>query len=95
MKIYELLTDESKWVQRTYAVDGNGKPVTPLYRTAVRWCIIGGLRKCYSLWEEAKVMQQLMRSLLRLFGRTNLSRWQDEFTTTFAMVQQLLRDADA
>jgi hypothetical protein len=47
MKIRELLSDESRWTQRTDARDDRGAPCNPSSRYARRWCLLGAISKCY------------------------------------------------
>ena len=40
-----LIEDKQKWCQRTWAVDENGRPVSPLGESAVKWCSKGAIRR--------------------------------------------------
>ena len=39
----ELISDESRWTQNSYARDANDKPVTPYSTAACRWCAMGAI----------------------------------------------------
>jgi len=48
MKIYELLSDESKWIKNSAAVDSDGNFVSVFADEAVGWCLLGAAEKCYN-----------------------------------------------
>ena len=47
MKVYELLTDESKWIQGCLARTEIGHICLSKSTKAVKWCFLGAIRKCY------------------------------------------------
>lgn len=47
MTVCELLTGPEKWTQYTIARDRQDRPCGAESRRAVRWCLIGALRRCY------------------------------------------------
>lgn len=47
MKAYELLADKSKWTQHAFARDAQGEECSSISSTAVCWCAIGAINRCY------------------------------------------------
>ncbi len=47
MKIRELLTDETKWTQGQAARTITGEATSATGESAVRWCLLGAIMKCY------------------------------------------------
>lgn len=95
MKLLELLTDESKWAKHSYAVDACGVPVDVLDPRATKWCLIGGVTRCYSETSEGeKAELKIQRVLEQHYGTRHIVAWQDDPATTFEMVRQLLEEAN-
>ena len=49
MTLKELFTDEQKWTREWYAKDEQGRDVHGTYASAVCYCLVGGLIKCYGV----------------------------------------------
>lgn len=47
MKVHELLTDETKWCKGDLARNSRGRTVSPKDDTAVCWCMLGAMLRCY------------------------------------------------
>ena len=47
MKVKELFSSEEKWCKKAYARDDQGKAVFSKSQSAVSWCLIGAICKCY------------------------------------------------
>jgi hypothetical protein len=47
MKMKELLSNEKRWTQGAYARDEMGTVVTPESASAVSFCLLGAVRRCY------------------------------------------------
>lgn len=58
MKLTQLFTSARKWCKLKLAMDAHKEGVGPLEPSAVRWCLLGGIRRCDGGWTvegEAKV----------------------------------------
>jgi len=88
MKIRELLTDESKWTKRFYAVDSNGEPLPPRSENAVSWCILGAINKCYTTEEFVDLYLKMALHL----GVASLVSWNER--ATFQDVRTLVESLD-
>lgn len=47
MTVKELLSSEDKWTKTYSSTTANGSPCIPEDRAAVRWCLVGAVRRCY------------------------------------------------
>ena len=76
----ELLADPEHWIQGAYAVDRDSVPQAADGPTAVRWCIVGALRKIGGLPDPEEREDQVVvcqRWLSRHAGNVSISNWQD------------------
>lgn len=95
MKVYELLSDESKWAQYALAKTKEGSTCDPLSREAVCWCLRGAVIKCYGMYNyeegssSVRVLEKIATELTRMNVTTWISAWQDNKTRTFAEVRDL------
>ena len=108
MKAYELLGDESKWCQKSFAVDVHGRGICVGDPQAVAWCLDGALLRCYaeahnrdrSDTRYSSVYRQVADAL-QWGGRTPaihpsivVSVWNDDPARTYAEVVGLLKRLD-
>ncbi|PYQ25648.1 MAG: hypothetical protein DMF56_27015 [Acidobacteria bacterium] len=101
MKISELLTDASKWTQRTYARDEFGDDVAATDPKAVSWCLVGALVKCYAAGPDSVPAEQALRAAWARWSTeheknptaSTLTGWNDAFGRTFEEVKQLVEEA--
>lgn len=80
MKVYELLSEESKWTKRALARDIKGIEVDVNSVEAVSWCLIGALRKCYKTKYPITMFHMM----------ENIVTWQNKPECTFKEVQSLI-----
>jgi hypothetical protein len=95
MKVRELLRDETTWLQGRVARDARGAKVVPEDATAVRWCVVGAIARCYGPRQEA-IWPRVLAGL-GLEARkdpSRIARWNDQTQTTFAAVRRLIDTLD-
>lgn len=92
MKVKELLSDESKWTQRTYAKDANGEGVMWCVPEAVCWCLHGAIAKCYR--GDFDRYERILGDFRRKVGLGDLWGWNDAPERTFAEVKALVEELD-
>lgn len=92
MKIKDLLTDESKWVQQTYALDEVGNNVYSNNPNATRWCLVGALYRCYG--DSSTVLSVIYRKVYTAIGNQLISEWNDDPDRTFADIKHLIDTLD-
>lgn len=80
----EALSDESKWVQRSPAIDINGDPCHP--DKGVCWCLLGVMLYCGVSFEK----RQQVRAMTVRMGFEGVSDFNDHPNTTFKDVRNLL-----
>jgi len=90
MKIKELLTDESKWTQRSFAKTSSGRTVTWDDPEACCWCLAGAGRKCYgwTVWRDS------IRDVIEAEINTDSVYFNDFPKRTFAEVKALVEKLD-
>jgi len=47
MKVHRFLADRSKWTHKAVARNKHSTPCSATSESAVRWCLIGAIYKCY------------------------------------------------
>lgn len=90
MKVHELLTDETKWCKGDLALDSNKKPVSPTDESAVCWCMLGAMCRCYP--DKLDKVHDLLSKHLHL-SRISISHFNDD-CTNFEKVRQIFLDLD-
>jgi hypothetical protein len=85
MKVQDLLTDESKWLQHMAVDEG---------QTA--WCLVGAISHCNHESAPYNAALERVRNVLR-FSRlsiVDIVEWNDAPTTTFADIRRVIEQAD-
>lgn len=62
--VLDLLSDIGNWTQEDFARDKEGEFVSPGSDTAVCWCLLGAVRKCYPDAQEQDRAVTRLRSAL-------------------------------
>ncbi len=72
MKLSELLTDESKWVQGHLAISKYDRETSGADPDAIKWCLMGAISKCSDnqSTEWWRMYYSLRNSIKDLFGTT-------------------------
>lgn len=91
MKAWELLSDKSKWTQRTTARDARGNPVVSRDPAAVCWCALGAIIKCHPEPRHVPITAALDVAGRR-YGTLSLSIVNDQHGYDAALA--VLREAD-
>jgi hypothetical protein len=95
MKIKELLTDESKWIQGSFARDKNGDKVMAWDKSAVSWCLLGAFNMCYPTWKEKDpILDKLIEHFDTIAPSILLISWNDKDGRRFDEVKELLETLD-
>lgn len=93
MTVAELLTDESKWTQGTYARDAGGDSVLCREAKACRWCLLGAMRVVYG-GHRSTGFDSAFRRLRDAIGRhVPVHEWNDTPGRTFAEVRAAIEKA--
>jgi hypothetical protein len=90
MKVYELLSEDSRWCQNTMAKNARGKDAGADYKSAVSWCLSGALKKCYPPMEE--YFKKI--SKVEDFLGEEVCAWNDTPERKFEEVVALVRHLD-
>lgn len=88
MKVWELLSDESKWTIMADARDGQGRAIAADDSEAVQWCLLGALRRCYGP-HDGDAYVRLVKGT-----RGVISLFNDAPRRTFAEVHALVKELD-
>jgi hypothetical protein len=94
MTVQELLSDESKWTTYTYARNVDGARVNYASPDAVCWCVLGAIRKCYpdSAIHYQDILEKTIQKLTSEFHTA--ADYNDYDSTTFADIQNLIKEAN-
>lgn len=104
MKLWELLSSKRKWCVKAAALDSMGKVVFARNKMAVRWCLWGGLQRCYPL-DELELAARKLLDAIRLLTKfvepeeavgyggllRNITMFND--THPWAVIRRVLRKA--
>ena len=93
MLISELLTDESKWTQGTYARDSTG--VSCGVSEGICWCIMGAMFYCYGESDTpiSQIMEKISSALKIAYPEykgVSPIIWQDTPGRRFGEVQRVI-----
>lgn len=91
MKVKELLSDSSKWIQGANARDRNGRKIAPESPYAICWCLFGAIVRCYAYCPDQciKVANHILVEYQML-----LPKWNDAPERTFADIKELVERLD-
>lgn len=89
MKAYELLSDETKWCQHAEAITVNSIYVFPYDPRAVRWCLVGAVKRCYIGYDNC--LERITEAIPADERRENVAEWNDAPERTYADVVGMLR----
>ncbi len=90
MKVKDLITSRSRWCKGYFAKDRLGNEVNPDSPFAARFCLVGGLTRCYP---DLKKRAAAVRKLKRILFPVSISVFNDE-VATFPDIQRVLRKAN-
>jgi hypothetical protein len=99
MTALQLLSNPARWGKNRMAVDADGKGVRLDDSKAVKFCLLGGVKKSYpdGSWQAIQKVSDAIAKLFpnRLYARTgncdiNLHRFNDTPATTHADVLKVL-----
>lgn len=85
MLVKDLLNDPSRWTQFFFARNGVGTPVWPEDGTAVCWCLLGAIHKCYE--ERTCGVIELVQKELNY---VSVAKWNNAPERTFEDVKNLV-----
>lgn len=88
MKIQDLLSDETRWCKGTSARDCDDKPCHSQDSGAVRWCLLGAIRKVYGPYYPT------IRYKIQNHLHEAASHWNDAPERTFSEVRELIEKLD-
>lgn len=101
MKAHELLCSPDKWVKGRLAVEADGTWVRLHSPTAVRWCVIGAIVRCYGYGtNETEEVCDRLATFLHLSEASSvaelssLAGWNDARGRTFEDVHSALKELD-
>ena len=95
----ELFSSSDKWTVHEYARDLNKKAVQSNDDSAVCWCLVGGLIKCYGDCGEGTPFQRaqnkIRQAISRLFpGKSeNIASFNDHVATSFEDIKKVIEAA--
>ena len=94
MKIKELFSDRSKWIQHDMSVDYRRRFTAPNSNDACCWCLVGAIIKCYpeDLIQQGRVMERIRLKIGNDYGP--IYKWNDAIGRTFEDVKQLVEELD-
>ena len=91
MKIKDLLTDASKWTQKALARDKSGNRVVAREESAVQWCLMGAMHKCYP---EANQRDLIRHKIYGGIRQDSIIDFNDAKSTSFENIQKLVKVLD-
>lgn len=99
MKILDLLNNKTKWAKKHLALDADGYSVGVCSSTAVRWCLLGAITKCYETAPDRLQAIFLLSAALPKQYQTRCSyediiSFNDRPATTFRRVRALLKKSN-
>jgi len=92
MKLKELFDKPEKWTQHVSAKDINGFSTEPCSDTAISWCLVGGIVKCYGVGWSYKFGERMISEINKTIGISSISisEWNDHKDRTFEDIRALI-----
>ena len=95
MKVHELLATATQWTQGSLARDSDGFSVDPEASRAVKWCLLGAIKRCYPDSQEQMVIGKMVREALVWRGNhITVAQWNDSTYPNFHAVKKLITKLD-
>ena len=96
MKAYELLSDPSRWTQKTMARNKHGDATSPLDLDACSFCLVGAIERCYGSIDEGIPLEELIKQELKVQAPNFefIGQWNDAPDRTHEEVVELLKKLD-
>lgn len=89
MKVKELFTDESRWIQHYVAKDVYGRPCS-VTGNAASFCLLGAVSRCYVNDDWRRVMDKIKLHIMV----ESITVWNDSPERTFEEVKKLVNELD-
>ncbi len=93
MKIKTLFSSSKKWMQGDFAENKYGKHVNSNSKSAVRWCLLGAIAKCYPNPDEANEIEDIV-ALAIPRDYCGVSSWNDSGNRKFSDIKKLVTKLD-
>jgi hypothetical protein len=90
MTAMELLNKPSSWTQGNLAITKDGVPCNPCSPSAVSWCLMGALDKCYSDPIDRDAARNKIHT--EIGEDIPLLEWNDDMLRTFDHIHFLLKE---
>jgi hypothetical protein len=103
MKVSDVLTDSSKWLQGAYAVTSDGTYVFSSDSRAAKRCLVGAVRYAYKSEREDGVcvrnadsdaVMDKIKEYLKVSSWSDIIVWQDRPETTWEDIIKLIKALD-
>ena len=95
MKVYELLSDESKWTKGARARNRYGGELDFGEKGAKCWCLSGAICTCYPSLSKRKIILNKVYEVLYSSGKImSITMFNDDPNTTFENVRSLCLQLD-
>jgi hypothetical protein len=94
MKVKELLTDSSKWIQGDFAKDQNGVSVKDVNK-GCKWCLSGAILYCYPNNKHYDAFCKVIDFLYNNYPNAiSIVDFNDETGRTFEEIRHVLEETD-
>lgn len=90
MKLQEFFSTKDTWIKGHSAATKSGWPTFINNIIASKWCILGGIIRCYPPDKREDIIQKV----INYTGYENITQWNDNYTTKFEDVKELIKTLD-
>lgn len=90
MKVKQLLNKPSKWCKGSFAMKKDGLACGSLDLLAVKFCLLGAVKRCYSEDKWVDIIDKIRGEL----GYRHIINWNNAKETTFSDVKKLVNKLD-
>jgi hypothetical protein len=95
-RLQQLFTSPSRWTKKYFGKDSLGYSTNPDHRDAVRFCLLGGVRRCYPVTAQSAIRKKLTTAINKLYPKRdawNLTMFNDDRSTRFADILRVIKKA--
>lgn len=91
--VAELLADPARWMKGQTAIDKHGIDIDPKHKEAIRWDLVGAVRKIYGGEPDCWKKHRAIREAGGGIGEGWVCEWNDDPNRTHEEVVTLLKKA--
>lgn len=95
-RLQQLFTSRSRWIKNDFARSADGYYTNVDHASACKFCLLGGMRRCYPVSSRPRIREKLMAAIRKLHPKKdwqNITAFNDHRRTTFENILRVIKEA--